>query len=142
MIRRNIKKILVPLDGSTNSMRGLNEAIYLARQCHSTITGLYVVPLSRPRTNSQVSYVEKHLLKHASAFMANAKKRAAQNGIDFSDDIMYGDEGAEIVSYANNKKFDIIVIGSRGQSGLKEVFLGSVANAVIHKSKIPVLVIK
>jgi len=40
------------------------------------------------------------------------------------------------------KGFDIIVIGSRGQSGLKEIFLGSVANAVVHKSKIPVLVIK
>jgi len=43
---------------------------------------------------------------------------------------------------ANSKKFDIIVIGSRGQSGLKEVFLGSVARAIVHKSKIPVLVIK
>ena len=43
---------------------------------------------------------------------------------------------------ARNKEFDIIVIGSRGQSGLKEVFLGSVANAIVHKSKIPVLVIK
>jgi nucleotide-binding universal stress UspA family protein len=35
-----IKKILVPLDGSKNSMRGLDEGIYLARQCQATITGL------------------------------------------------------------------------------------------------------
>ncbi|PJB96335.1 MAG: universal stress protein, partial [Nitrosopumilales archaeon CG_4_9_14_0_8_um_filter_34_10] len=34
MIMKNIKKILVPIDGSKNSMRGLDEAIYLARQCH------------------------------------------------------------------------------------------------------------
>ena len=46
------------------------------------------------------------------------------------------------MQFANNKQFDIVVIGSRGQSGLKEVFLGSVANAIIHKSKLPVLVIK
>ena len=45
MIRRSIKKILVPIDGSKNSMRGLDEAIYLARQCHATITGLYVIPI-------------------------------------------------------------------------------------------------
>ena len=138
----NIKKILVPLDGSKNSMRGLDEAIYLARQCHATITGLYVVPLSKPKTDSQISYIEKYLLKNASKFMLKAKKRAAQNGIDFSDEAIYGDEGPKIINYANSKKFDIIVIGSRGMSSIKETFLGSTSNYVLHKSKIPVLIKK
>ena len=138
----NIKKILVPLDGSKNSMRGLDEAIYLARQCHATITGLYVVPLSKPKTDSQISYIEKYLLKNASKFMLKAKKRAAQNGIDFSDEVIYGDEGPKIINYANSKKFDIIVIGSRGMSSIKETFLGSTSNYVLHKSKIPVLIKK
>ena len=138
----NIKKILVPLDGSQNSMRGLNEAIYFARQCHATITGLYVIPLSKPETNSQISYIEKHLLVNASKFMSKAKKRAAQNGIDFSDELIYGDEGEKIINYANSKKFDIIVIGSRGMSSIKETFLGSTSNYVLHKSKIPVLIVK
>jgi nucleotide-binding universal stress UspA family protein len=138
----NIRKILVPLDGSKNSMRGLDEAIYLARQCHATITGLYVIPLSKPQTNSQISYIEKHLLQNASKFMSNAKKHSAQNGISFFDKITYGDEGSKIINYANSKKFDIIVIGSRGQSGLKETFLGSTSNYVLHKSKLPVLIVK
>ncbi len=138
----NIRKILVPLDGSKNSMRGLDEAIYLARQCHATITGLYVVPLSKPKTNSQISYIEKYLLGNAAKLMAKAKNRAAQNGIVFSDDVIYGDEGPKIVSYATNKKFDIIVIGSRGMSSIKETFLGSTSNFVLHKSKIPVLIVK
>ncbi|MDH3191199.1 MAG: universal stress protein [Nitrosopumilus sp.] len=138
----NIKKILVPLDGSKNSMRGLDEAIYLARQCHATITGLYVIPLSKPKTDSQISYIEKYLLGNASKFMLKAKKRAAQNGIDFFDDVTYGDEGVKIINYANSKKFDIIVIGSRGMSSIKETFLGSTSNYVLHKSKIPVLIIK
>ena len=142
MIRKNIKKILVPLDGSTNSMRGLDEAIYLARQCHATVTGLYVVPLSKPNINSQISYIEKQFLKNASKFIKKKKKRSAQKAIDFSDEVVYGNEGKEIVRYAENKNFDILVIGSRGQSGLKEAFLGSVAKAIVHKSKIPVLVIK
>jgi nucleotide-binding universal stress UspA family protein len=123
-------------------MRGLDEAIYLARQCHATITGLYVVPLSKPKTDSQISYIEKYLLKNASKFMLKAKKRAAQNGIDFSDEVIYGDEGPKIINYANNKKFDIIVIGSRGMSSIKETFLGSTSNYVLHKSKIPVLIKK
>lgn len=142
MIRKNIKKILVPMDGSKNSMRGLDEAIYLARQCHATITGLYVIPISKSNTDSQISDLEKYLLSNASKFMSKAKTRAAQNGILFDDAIIHGDEGPEIIKYANNKSYGIIVIGSRGQSGLKEVFLGSVANAIVHKSKIPVLVIK
>ncbi|MGI0060358.1 MAG: universal stress protein [Nitrosotalea sp.] len=44
--------------------------------------------------------------------------------------------------FASDNKFDLIVMGSRGMSPIKELFLGSVSNAVIHKSKVPVLVVK
>jgi nucleotide-binding universal stress UspA family protein len=139
---QNIKKILVPIDGSKNSMRGLDEAIYLARQCHATITGLYVIPLTKPVTDSQISYLEKYLLNNASKFMSKAKIRAAQNGIIFDDDIIYGDEGPKIINYANSKSYDVIVIGSRGMGSIKETFLGSTSNYVLHKAKIPVLIVK
>jgi len=142
MIRKNIQKILVPMDGSKNSMRGLDEAIYLARQCHATITGLYVIPLAKPVTDSQISYLEKYLLNNASKFMLKAKTHAAQNGILFDNDIIYGDEGPKIINYANNKSYDIIVIGSRGMGSIKETFLGSTSNYVLHKSKVPVLIVK
>ena len=130
------------MDGSKNSMRGLDEAIYLARQCHAIITGLYVVPLSKPITDSQISHLEKYLLDNASKFMSKAKTRAAQNGILFNDAIIHGDEGPEIIKYANNKSYGIIVIGSRGIGSMKEIFLGSISNYVLHKSKIPVLIVK
>ncbi len=139
---QNIRKILVPMDGSKNSMRGLDEAIYLARQCHATITGLYVIPLAKSVTDSQISSLEKYLLNNASKFMLKAKTRAAQNGILFDDDIIYGDEGPKIINYANNKSYDIIVIGSRGIGSIKETFLGSTSNYVLHKSKVPVLIVK
>ncbi len=130
------------MDGSKNSMRGLDEAIYLARQCHAIITGLYVIPLSKPITGSQISHLEKYLLDNASKFMSKAKTRAAQNGILFNDAIIHGDEGPKIISYANSKSYDIIVIGSRGMGSMKEIFLGSTSNYVLHKSKIPVLIVK
>jgi len=142
MIRKNIKKILVPLDGSKNSLRGLDEAIYLARQCQATITGLYVIPISKPITDSQISYLEKYLLKNATRFMSKAKTHSAQNGILFDNDIIYGQEGPKIINYANNKSYDIIVIGSRGMGSIKEIFFGSTSNYVLHKSKIPVLIVK
>ncbi|HET7336946.1 MAG TPA: universal stress protein, partial [Candidatus Nitrosotalea sp.] len=43
-MKQKISKILVALDGSERSIRGLKEAIYLARQCGATITGLCVTP--------------------------------------------------------------------------------------------------
>jgi nucleotide-binding universal stress UspA family protein len=142
MIRRKIKKILVPLDGSKNSMRGLDEAIYLARQCHATITGLYVVPIFPRNLADAIMPYQIQITKSANKFMGNAKTKCAQKGILFKSRIIFGSPIAEIDDMVNSKKFDIIVIGSRGQSGLKEAFLGSVAKAIVHKSRIPVLVIK
>lgn len=138
-----IKKILVPLDGSKNSLRGLDEAIFLARQCQATITGLYVIPLTKPKIDSQISYIEKNLLNKTSKFMYKAKTRSAQHGIMFEDKVIYGEEeGPKIIKFAKSKKFDLIVIGSRGMSSIKEAFLGSTSNYVLHKSSIPVLIVK
>ena len=142
MTMKKIKKILVPLDGSKNSFRGLDTAIYLARQTQATVTGLFVVGLVLPSKNAPLSSIEKYLLQGAAKFMAKAKKHAAKNGILFNDKVLYGDEGAKIVSYAKKNNFDMIIIGSRGRSVAKEIFLGSTSNYVLHKSPIPVLIIK
>ncbi|MDH3677042.1 MAG: universal stress protein [Nitrosopumilus sp.] len=142
MIRKKIKKILVPLDGSKNSMRGLDEGIYLARQCHATITGLYVIPIYPRNLADAIMPFQIHLTKEAKKFMDGAKNRCARNGIVFKSKIIFGSPTVEIDEMSKAEKFDIIIIGSRGQSGLKEAFLGSVANSVVHKSKVPVLVVK
>jgi len=142
MIKNQIQKILVPLDGSKNSFRGLDEAIIIARNCHAIITGLYVTTLSPPVSNEQKTYIKNYLLKNAHKFMKKAKTRSAQNGILFYDKIMYGNGGSRIIKFAHEKNFDLIVIGSRGMSSIKEAFLGSTSNYVLHKSKIPVLLVK
>ena len=142
MRKNRIKKILVPLDGSKNSFRGLDEAIILARNCQAIITGVYVTPLSPPASDEQKAYIKNYLLKNASKFMKKAKTHSAQNGILFYEKIMHGDDAPKIVKFAHDRNFDLIVIGSRGMSSIKETFLGSVSNYVVHKSKIPVLLVK
>jgi len=137
-----IKKILVPLDGSSNSFRGLDVAIHMARESHATITGLYVVGITKPRTSEPITSLEKILLENAQKIMKKAKLKAAQKGILFFDRVSYGDEGKRIVDVAEKKDFDLIVIGSRGMSAAKEIFLGSTSNYVLHKSKKPVLIVK
>ena len=137
-----IKKILVPLDGSQNSVRGLDYAIYLARQCGATITGISVIPFYPKALLLTPVLYEKQLANAAKEFMAKAKKRSAQNGIVFNGKITDGHVVDEILDFAREKKFELIVIGARGLSSVKEIFLGSTSNGVVHKSKIPVLLVK
>ena len=137
-----IKKILVPLDGSSNSFRGLDTAIHMARECQATITGLYVAGIVKPRTSDPITPLEKILLEHAQKIMKKAKLNAAKKGILFFDRVTYGDDGKRIVEVAEKQNFDLIVIGSRGMGSAKELFLGSTSNYVLHKSKKPVLIVK
>ena len=138
----NFKKILVALDGSANSFRGLDRAIYLARQFHTTVTGLHVVPMVKPHVSDPVTSMEKLFLENAAKFMKNAKRKAAQNGILFIDKIVYGDDGVEIVRFAKRNNFDIIVIGTRGISLVKEIFIGGTSNYVLHKAPMPVMIVR
>ena len=137
-----IRKILVPMDGSKNSFRGLDYAVHLARQCGATVTGINVIPFyPKSLLLTPISY-EKELIKQGKELMSKAKVRCAQNGIVFSEKITDGHEAEEIVGFAAEKNFDLIVIGARGLGSVKEVFLGIVSNGVLHKSKIPVLIVK
>ncbi|MGC1425347.1 MAG: universal stress protein [Nitrosotalea sp.] len=141
MAKYQIKKILVPIDGSKNSFRGLDTAIYLARQCGATLTGLFVMPIY-PKSFMPITYDKEYLTKAIKEFMDNAKKLSAQNGIVFFGKTIVGKESSEIINFASKNKFDMIVIGARGIGSVKEAFLGSVSHAVVHKSKIPVLIVK
>lgn len=143
MIRKRIRNILVPIDGSKNSFRGLDNAIYIARQCHAVITGLYVIYLvSEPKKGETLSPIGKMLMKDARQSLEKAKTRSAQNGILFKSKIVYGDTGPKIVDFARKNESDLIVIGSRGRGLVKETLLGSTSNYVVHKSQIPVMICK
>ena len=141
MIKTKIKKILVTLDGSKNSKRGLDMAIYLARQHDTKLTGIHVI-CKIPKEFQKLKYPEKPLLIKADNIMEYAKTRSAQNGIIFDKKIAFGDSSTEIIKFAKSLNYDIIIIGARGIGALKEIFLGSVSNYVIHKSAIPVLIVK
>ena len=143
MIKKKITKILVPIDGSKNSLRGLEMAITLARQCGATVTGIYSIYAPPHSEFRGVGSVEKALNKEVKKIMNDAKVLAAQNGIVFNEKIMRGEIGYNIIKLAHGKgNFSMIVIGSRGRSSTKEMFFGSVSNYVIHTSKIPVVVVK
>jgi nucleotide-binding universal stress UspA family protein len=142
MMNMTLKQIFVALDGSRNSSRALDHAIYLARQSQAVITGIFVIPMfsvnvAKPKTKLSQLFAES-----GKKILIEAKSRCAKNGILLYGKILCGNEGFKLVSFAKNKKADLIVMGSRGQSNIREFFLGSVSHYVIHKSPIPVLIVK
>ena len=138
------KKILVPLDGSKNSLRGLDMAIHLARQSQGTITALSVKTVPGVYALHPLGFLDFNSMSEVKKILADAKLRAAKKGIQLTGKAIAGDPGYDIARFANNSKnrIDLVVIGARGRSSAKEIFLGSVSNYVLHKSKKPVLVVK
>jgi len=137
----NIKKILVPLDGSENSLRGLDAAIYHAQKSQAEITAINILPNMPEMFRDAPPYSEK-AQKDAEIMLAGAKKRSSENDVKFQEKIIRGNAGKDIVKFAEENNFDLITIGSRGISSVKEAFLGSVSNYIAHKSNVPVLIIK
>jgi len=137
----SVKKILVPLDGSQTSIRGLNQAIRLAEQNQASITGLSVIHVL-PTLVATVTPYRKYLVKQAEKNMRSAKQSVEKRGISFKSKIISGSPGSKIVDTANKENFDLIVIGSRGLGRVQEAFLGSVSHYVSHKARTSVLLVK
>lgn len=136
------KKILVALDGSKSSYKALDQAIYLARQNQGTITGVFVIPLFSVNVANPASNLGKALAEGGKKILNEAKSRCAKNGVLFYQKILCGNEGFKLVHFAKSNQSDLIVMGSRGQSNVREFVLGSVSHYVTQKSQIPVLIIK
>lgn len=141
MIKKKINKILVALDGSKNSQRALDMGIFLARKSDTKLMGITIIS-NIPKKYHYLSYPEKPVLLAADKMMESAKKKCAQNGILFERKIDFGDPGPKITKFAESLNFDIIIIGTRGMSGIKETLLGSVSNHIVHKSSVPVMIVK
>ena len=135
----NITKILVPVDGSPCSRRALNLAISLAKDKDIEITGIHVIRIPMVYTNK----IKKQAKINAELIIDDASSVSKKHGVPFKAKISSnGYAGKEIVQFAGDNKFDLIIMGSRGPHPIAEMFLGSVANYVVTKSKIPVMIVK
>lgn len=141
-----IRNILVPLDGSDNSFRALDAAILLAKKLDAKITAVYCVSI--------IPIMEAHMIdplkcqaeerKYADDVLRKAESVARENNVPVTTLVEYGNAGVKIIQILKNKKnkIDLVVMGSRGRSPIKEMFLGSVSNYVLHKSPLPILIVK
>jgi nucleotide-binding universal stress UspA family protein len=83
------------------------------------------------------------MAKKAQPFLQDAEDRCLNQNISFTTRIIYGyDPAYDIEQFTKKYKHDMIVIGAKGKSSLKRLFLGSVSSYLVQTSKIPVTVIK
>lgn len=138
----SMKNLLVAVDGSEGSNAAVDEAITLARDLGAALTFVFVRKrpsmLGRPLYERQVSYD----LRRARHTIGEAIETATAAGVECDGEIFEGDAADEIVSLADNRRVDLIVLGSRGHGAVAGALLGSVSRAVVQHAHVPVLVAK
>ena len=141
-----LKNIMVCLDGSKNSLRGLDKAISFAKKTDAIILGVHSdTSFSAFSAVRAPILPEKKWKKESKVLMSITKKKVEKINIEFKGIVIGGhSSGIDLVTYANNpaNKIDQIVIGSRGMGFPKELFFGSTSNFVLHKAKAPVTIVK
>lgn len=148
-------KLLVPIDGSEPSFHAARVAINIANKFNSEIIVLFVVVspskseyanLTGLVTPKQIDMIIENAKKESKKWFSKIEDIAKEKNpnIKVSTKVIltgiavYG----EIIHYAQEENIDLIVIGTRGRSGIKKLLLGSTASGVVTYANCPVLVTK
>jgi nucleotide-binding universal stress UspA family protein len=142
-----IKKILVPTDFSVHSAEATAWAADLARRYDASVTLIHVYqPVSMALPEGYVlmsANALADLLSELDGALAKAKEdMAATERITPETMLLQGVPFAEIVQFAREGSYDLVVMGTHGRTGLRHALLGSVAEKVVRKAHCPVLTIR
>ncbi|WP_302082756.1 universal stress protein [Salinibaculum rarum] len=143
--------ILVPTDGSVTSEVAVDNAVDIAEKYGATIHALYVVDVDATSYGLGTEQVDRirqgHLdempevkddAEEATHYVANAAEEA---GVEFEEHIRVGEPARAIRKFVEDEHIDLVVMGSHGRSGLSRVILGSVAEKVLRRTHLPVLIV-
>lgn len=137
---------MVPYDGTNFSNRAFQKALDIAKKDGSKITvftvieGEYSAVMGYSKINLQVIKKQQSAAKK---YIYKLESSAKNNNVPISVKIKQGTTIVkEIINFAKSKKFNLIVMGSHGRTGLNKLILGSVANGVAQQAKCSVMVIK
>lgn len=140
-----MKRILVPTDFSKQAENALKAAVQLAEKHHSKIFVLHSMemPLHLATSSDSGSLPESlFFIKLAKKRFSELREKSFLNGIELNEAIGHNEIYEDIEEATKKNNIDLIVMGSTGASGFKEMFVGSNTEKVVRTSKIPVLVIK
>ena len=144
----DIKRILVPLDGSDSSFQAASYAVKLAKAAGAEVIFMHAVvnpPYVEYKTAGLVimHYIDE-AKRHAEMWYKKAGDVASKEGVKFSSETILdvASPADSIVNYADGKNADLIVMGTHGRTGIKRFLLGSVASGVVAHAKCSVLVVR
>ena len=157
--KKRLTRILTAVDGSEQSMRAVDLAISIARKHNAELMALYVFYsqlgyaytsyLSKIEDSPSIAAIVNSAKQEASHWFETINKRIAHSEkneypIRLKSEVIVTSTSvpAAIIDYASKNGVNLIVIGTRGRSGIKRALLGSVAQEVIRESRCPVLVAK
>ena len=142
------ERILVPVDGSETSTRGLSEAVKLAQGQPAKLRLLHIVNLS-DLVLAQAAYpsdeARKRLREEGQLALEQGATRAREGGLHAEATLLetpIGNVGELIVQQANEWPADLIAMGTHGRRGLSRMLLGSAAEFVVRHTRVPVLLVR
>lgn len=141
------ENILVPFDLSSLSNNAFKVALDIAQKYNSKITLLTCIEGDAWHHKFYDARADSELLKKqsktAKKYMEKLEDSANKVGVKIKLQILKSTSVVkDITTFAKSRKIDLIVMSSHGRTGLDKIILGSVANGVIQRSTIPVLLIK
>jgi nucleotide-binding universal stress UspA family protein len=155
MLTKPFQKILVGIDGSDKSLEAADYSITLAKNMGAQLIILNVLETepwyygekayewASPEELDKVYESEKTKIQK---ILDDIKQKAKLASIPSETEILMiprtEDAVKPIVKYAEDKEIDLIVVGTRGRTGIKKMLLGSVASGVVTYAHCPVIVVK
>lgn len=140
-----MKKIIVPVDFSKQSEYALKVAALLAKKYNAKIYAMHMLELAQDTTYTmEMIYQEQTAsrLKLAEKQISKFLDKPYLKGVGVIPMIKHLKVFREVNKVVEEHGADLIVMGSHGIDGLKEMFVGSNTEKVVRHSNIPVLVIK
>lgn len=137
------KSILLAADGSENSRRAGKQAAQLASLVEGAEVTVVYVSDFKEDSNEEVhdgGPIEFELARKKK--IQPIREALEREKVYYKTEILHGRPAPTIIELANQKNFDLVVIGSRGLNPLSEMVLGSVSHKVVNHVNCPVLVVK
>lgn len=129
--------VVLATDGSESAIRAVTLAFDLAERFDATIHALYVIDETEVKTSPKA--VRDDLRAALRDRGENALSEIDAHSDTVTTAVREGDPASEICSYTEEVDADLIVTGTRGRHGEHSFLLGSVAEAVVRRSPVPVL---
>ena len=141
----SVRNILVPIDFSPASMQALDYAVSLAKQFRATIHLLHVHPPDEAASVPGAAHVllqSAEAIERLNAELTGIHRERVELFCPECCHIRGGRPHQEIIGLARELDADLIVLSTRGHSGLKHLLLGSTAERVVRSAPCPVLVVR